>query len=134
MAVICERVLQEKDGVLSLIRIVDRFFVYGTPKEMPLSVVQGTFVIAMKSGFHRGKLEIKLRGTTPSGKPMPGGEFPVLFEGDDRGIGIVAPFQFALDEEGLYWLDVVLEEATITRIPMRVVYQRLAQTAVPSQS
>jgi hypothetical protein len=135
MAVICERVLQEKDDVLSLIRVVDRFFVHGTAKEMPPSVVQGNIVITMKSGFYKGKLEIKLRGATPSGKPLPEREFPVLFEGDYRGIGIVAPFQLTLDEEGLYCFDVLLEDATITRVPMRVVYQRLAlaQTAVPPQ-
>jgi hypothetical protein len=134
IAVICERVLQEKDGVLSLIRVIDRFFVHGGAKEMPPSAVQGNIVIAMKSGFQKGTLYIKLRGSTPSGKPLPEREFPVLFEGDDRGVGIVAPFQLTLDEEGVYWFDVLLEDATITRIPMRIVYQRLAQTAVPPQS
>jgi hypothetical protein len=134
MAVICDRVLQESGGVLSLIRVVDRFFVSGPPKEMP--PISGTLVIALKSGFQRGKMYIKVRPRTPSGKALPEQEFPVLFEGDDRGIGIVAPFALVVDEEGLYWFDVFAEENLVTRIPMRVVYQRLAQTqtAPPPES
>ena len=127
MALICERVLQERDGVVSLIRVVDRFYVHGTAKEMPQSQITGTLMIGMKSGFQRGKMHVKVKLRTPSGKELPEQEFPVLFEGEDRGIGVIAPFNLGVDEEGLYWFDVFLEENLITRIPIRVVYQRRAQ-------
>ncbi len=127
-ALICERVLQEADGVLSLIRVVDRFFVRGKDKDMPTSRIAGNLVIGMKSGFYRGKMYIRIRPNTPSQEVLPTQDFPVLFEGEDRGVGIVAPFKLDVKEEGLYWFDVLIEDQVITRIPMRVVYQPVAQT------
>ncbi len=56
-------------------------------------------------------------------------EFPVLFEGQDRGVAIVAPMTLVLDEEGLYWFDVTFEEKLVTRIPLRVLYQRVGQSS-----
>jgi hypothetical protein len=128
LAVICERVLQEPDGVLSLIRVVDRFYVRGKEKDMPMTRIEGSLVIGMKSGFCRGKYYITIRANTPSDETLPAQEFPVLFEGDDRGIGLVAPFKLDVKEEGLYWFDVLLQEQIITRILMRVVYQPTART------
>ena len=134
MALLCDRVLQERDGVLSLIRVVDRFTIPGTTKEMPPSPLQTTLVIAFKSGATTGKHTVKLRPVKPSGESMPEQEFPALFEGRDRGIGIVAQIAFMLDEEGLYWIDVFFEEAVVTRIPMMVLYQRVAQASRPEAS
>ena len=62
---------------------------------------------------------------------MPEQEFPTLFEGRDRGVGIVAQIGFILDEEGLYWIDVFFREAIVTRIPMMVLYQMVAQISHP---
>lgn len=131
MAVLCERVLQEKDGVLSLIRIVDRFTISGTDREMPRSPIQVTAAIAFKSGFAQGKYFVKLRPHTPSGKILAEQEFPVLFEGADRGVGIVAQMGLVAEEEGLYWIDVLLQEVVVTRMPLRVLYQRAGPIAPP---
>ena len=57
---------------------------------------------------------------------MPAIEFPVNFEGDDdRGINIVANINFAVQEEGLYWFTVLLENQSVTRVPLRILYQRI---------
>lgn len=128
LAILCDRVLQEKDGVMSLIRVVDRFNVSGTEREMPPSPVQTTLVVVLKSGDYDGKGHIKVRPQAPSGKLVMEREFPVLFEGQDRGVGIVASITFMLDEEGLYWIDVLFEDAVMTRIPLRVVYHWVGQT------
>lgn len=133
MAVLCERVLQEKDGVLSLIRIVDRFWVPGTQREMQPSPIQFTAAILFKSGFAEGKYFIRLRPHTPSGKMLAEQEFPVLFEGADRGVGVVAQMGLIAEEEGLYWIDVLLQETVVTRMPLRVLYQRAGPTAPPEK-
>ena len=133
MAVLCERVLQERDGVLSLIRIVDRFTVVGVSKEMAPSPLQTTLVIVFKSGATTGKHIIRIRPIPPSGNAMPEQEFPALFEGRDRGVGIVAQIGFVLNEEGLYWIDVYFEDAIVTRIPMMVLYQRVPQASHPGE-
>ena len=126
MAVLCEKVLQEKDGVLSLVRIVDRFITHGETPEMPPKVIDATLVVVFKSGSASGKHIIKIRLEKPSGLVMPAREYPVLFEGEDRGVGIVSQMSLVLDEEGLYWIDVLFEESVVTRIPLRVLYQRVA--------
>ena len=131
MALLCERVLQERDGVISLIRVVDRFMVPGVSREMQPSPLQTTLVIGFKSGAATGKHVIRIRPVTPSGMALPEQEFPVLFEGRDRGPGIVAQIGFMLNEEGLYWIDVLFEDSVVTRIPMMVLYQRVAQASGP---
>lgn len=130
-AVFCEKVLQERDGVMSAIRIVDRFQFSGTEKEMAPKTLNATLLLIFKSGFFRGKLSIKLSPKSPSGKQLPELEFPALFEGDDRGVGIVAAMGFVAQEEGLYWFDVLLQEQLITRIPLRVLYHTLTRSGSP---
>jgi len=126
MAILCERVLREADGVISVIRVFDRSMVTGPTEEMPPTNIPLTLVISFKSGFMRGKGVVRLNPKSPSGKDLPGLQFPVLFEGDDdRGIAIVATLGFLVQEEGLYWFDVLVQEEVVTRIPLRVLYQRV---------
>ena len=56
---------------------------------------------------------------------MPETTMPLLFEGEERGVQIFVNLNMQVTEEGLYWFDVLLEGATITRVPLRVIYQRL---------
>ena len=57
---------------------------------------------------------------------MPEIEHPVLFEGSERGTGLVAPTTLRVDQEGLYWFDVMFEDTMVTRIPLRILYQMVA--------
>lgn len=127
LAVLCEKVLHEQDGVLSLIRMVDRYSIPEPQKGKPPMPIQPTAVILFKAGFATGKYYIKLKIHTPSGKILPAQEFPVLFEGNDRGAGIVAIMNLTLDEEGLYWIDVNLQDsaAPVTRIPLRILHLKV---------
>ena len=63
---------------------------------------------------------------TPSGKQLPPiVETNALFEGDERGTITAGPLPLIATEEGLYWFDVYVEEDLLTRIPLRLIYQRL---------
>jgi hypothetical protein len=127
MALFCEKVLREADGVLSVIRIVDRFTVNGVTPEMPPQPMAFTIVISFKAGFMRGKQTLAIRPKSPTGVDLPAMEFPVLFEGDDdRGVALAFPIQWVPPEEGLYWWDVYLNQELVTRMPLRVLYQRMA--------
>ncbi len=127
IAVFCEKVLQEQDGVLSVIRVIDRFIVAGATPEIGPTVLQFTILISFKSGFLRGKQNISLRPKSPSGVDLPSMDFPVLFEGDDdRGVNLGAGINFVVNEEGLFWFDVYLADELVTRMPLRVIYQRMA--------
>ena len=131
VATFCEKLLREADGVLSLIRMFDRFNITGEAKEMPPSPLKFMVVISFKSGFMRGKQKIWLRPISPTGKDLPAMEFPILFEGDDdRGAALAFEINWTVEEEGVYWWDVYLNEEMVTRMPLRVAYQKI-QTAIP---
>jgi hypothetical protein len=126
LAVLCEKVLKEADGVMSVIRVIDRFTVNGATPEMPPQVLPFMIAIIFKAGFMRGKQTIAIRPKSPTGVDLPAMEFPILFEGDDdRGVGMVFPIQWVPPEEGLFWWDVYLNQELVTRMPLRVIYQRM---------
>jgi hypothetical protein len=129
MAVFCEKVLEDKDGVLSAIRIVDRFFLTASgpaaPEKMPPTPFQFSALLAFKSGFARGSYTVRLRPRTPSNVPLPEQSVPILLEGEDRGAYVHMQLNMTIKEDGLYWFDVSLGESLVTRMPLRVVYQRL---------
>ncbi len=132
IAAFCEKVLEEKDGVLSLIRVVNRITVRGSGREMPKLPVNLVLVVSFKSGFMRGKTAIRVKPFTPRGQQLPVIEFPALFEGDDRGVNFVYGLTVMTEEEGLYWFDICVEDEQVTRLPLRVIYLP-APTAGPAQ-
>jgi hypothetical protein len=124
VATFCEKVLRESDGVSSIIRMIDRFNVQGTTEEMQPIVLQFMIYISFKSGFLRGKQKVSLRPQSPKGVEMPAMDIPVLFEGDDdRGPAIAFQVGWAVQEEGLFWWDLYLNDELVTRMPLRVDYQ-----------
>lgn len=129
-AVFCEKVLQEKDGVVSLIRVVDRliFMASGAepPEKMPPMTLTTTAFLAFKSGIAKGSSTIKLVPIDPDGKRMTQEALlPVFFEGDDQGSNVTLNLTLQMKQEGLYWFEVYLDERLVTRMPLRVVYQRM---------
>ena len=123
----CEKVLTEQDGVLSVIRIVDRVTVTSAgpdvPDEMPPTQLNLSAVVSFRSGSARGRYTVRLRPEDPSGVQLPVLEMPVHFEGEERGANLVISFNMLAEHEGLYWIDVLFREDLITRIPLRVIYQ-----------
>ncbi len=126
-AVICERVLEEKDGVKTAIRMFDRTTQTAIgpspPKEMTAFNKEFTILIRFKSGSARGPIPLRLDMVKPSGELGPAQDITVNFEGEeDRGVDLVMPVQMTIDMAGLYWFDVYLDDVRITRMPLRVVY------------
>jgi hypothetical protein len=129
IACVCQTALQEANSALSVIRIMDRVQVLGTAAQMQPQPLQNlSLVIVLKSGALRETHQLKIQPVTPSGAELPVSETSALFEGEDRGIGIVTPLTLVATESGLYWIDVYLEEQLLTRIPLRVLYNRVQVT------
>ncbi len=129
-ALICERVLVEQDGVLSIIRIVDRLIRHAPadgPDELEAFSQELQIVLLMKSGAARGRFELTIGVEKPSGEQGETISVPVHFEGEDRGVQVTMPVSFEADQEGLYWFDIGFEGERLTRMPLRVVYQRDAR-------
>ena len=127
-AVFCERILKEADGVASLIRIVDRVMIQASgpqpPEKMPPTRLALWAYLAFKSGFAKGSFTISVKAQSPSGKVLPPVLLPIFLEGDDRGASVAFQLNLDADEDGLYWFDISMGERLITRMPLRIVYQR----------
>ena len=129
-AVFCENVIEGKDGVLSLIRIIDRTTITatgpGAPEKMPPTTINAHMVLTFKSGFAKGSFAVKIKPQAPDGSRLPDVTVPMHLEGDDRGQNIILRIGMVGDQEGVYWFDVMLGDSLVTRMPFRLVYQRLA--------
>lgn len=126
-ALLCEKVLEEKNGVKSAIRIIDRITRTAVGPNPPLEMEPFTYPVVLllkfKSGWARGVHTVKIQPAKPSGELMPEIVNSVLFEGEeDRGIDIVGNVVFKLDQTGIYWIHIYLDDMKVTQIPLRVIY------------
>jgi hypothetical protein len=141
-AFFCEKVLQESDGVLSAIRIVDRWNISGPTETLAgPAVIQASLLLMFKSGIYRGNAQLTVTPISPqTSARMQAIVVPVLFEGeDDKGINITAPIAFPIQELGTYWFEVqlagqALAQRILTAIPMRVAYLQIGPMAAAPQN
>ncbi len=127
-AVFCERVLHEKDGLLSIIRIIDRV-IHGTigagaPETLQPFTYPLTAVIMLKAGDARGTCQVRLDWEEPSGLVTKGPSVSALMEGEDRGQNLILNLQMNFKEAGLYWFRLYVDDTLLTQLPFRVVYTR----------
>src|SRR5712692_8180794 len=82
-ALLCEKVLQEKDETIRIIRMVDCIAVtvnaLSSPETIQTTTISLNALISLKSGSARGRGAIKWRVETPSGLRLPDQLLPVLF-------------------------------------------------------
>jgi len=123
-ALLCEKVLEEKNGTLSIIHIADRmgYRTVGMPEGMrPATQVSG--LVCLKSGPVTGEHVIKIFVENPVGKRQEIYSMPVKLMGKDHGQNIIVNMTFAIEHDGLYWFDVVFDDEVLTRIPLMVVQE-----------
>jgi hypothetical protein len=126
LATICERYILEPDGALTLFRVVDRFTVTGITPEMPITSISFNLIVSFKAGDFRGPLDLFLCIQSPSAGPVQELRIPVVFEApEEKAAQMVGQVTVSAAEPGLYWILVKLGEEEYTRIPFRIVYQRL---------
>ena len=126
-ALLCERVLEEKDGVLSAIRIVDRWTVPRPPAhsdEQIAALLSPVIFVLLKAGEATGSHTISVNMSSPNGDQDEGIAYPFELEGEDRGINLVIPALLEIQQEGLYWFNVRIDGVLVTRIPLRVAWQQ----------
>lgn len=126
-AFICEKILEEKDGVKSAIRIIDRVThtVVGPkpPQKMESFDYDVTLFVSLKSGEQRGPLTLRITLVKPSGESPKPLEQTIVFEGEeDRGVNVVVKMRIKFDVPGIYWFQIYLKDVCLTRVPLRVIY------------
>ena len=129
VAAFCEQVIEDKSGVLSLIRIVDRldFIIQGpnAPEEMPVSNLNLTLVLTLKSGDARGSHEVKIVPELPSGETLSPSILSVHLEGGNRGADLISKFDMPLAMPGVYWFKIYIDGEFLTQTPIEVIYTRV---------
>ena len=127
-AFFCERVLQEQDGVITPIRIVDRLLIHHLgitrshkfPLKNPIQTI--ALVVGLKSGEYKGKGKITIEGKYPSGKPLSPKslEADVELSGPDGGANLIFNLGLPYSEAGTYWFDIYFNKRLLTRTPLNV--------------
>jgi hypothetical protein len=127
VAVLCEKVLEEKDGVKSAIRIVDRVTRSAVGPKPPVDMqpfnYELTLFLKFKSGWARGSQSLTIEIAKPSGETTKAIQQTIFFEGEeDRGIDIVGNLKIKFELTGIYWFHIYLNDEHITQIPLRIIY------------
>jgi hypothetical protein len=129
VATLCEQVLEEKTGMLSLIRIIDTITHTearpDAPEDMPPITYPMKMVIKVKSGRARGRHDLKIVPELPSGETKSPLTRSIQMEGEERGANNIINMLFTFTIEGLYWFNIYLDDSLVTRIPMRIKYNRI---------
>jgi hypothetical protein len=121
-ALLCEKVLQEKDESVTLMRIIDKLQdrVEGLPMGVhPAVAIQG--FLSLKSGSVTGEHTVKVVVERPNGDRKEVFEYPTNFLGKDQGQSIILQMGLGITLDGLYWFDVLFDEEVLTRIPLMVI-------------
>jgi len=131
-AFLCERVLTEKDGVQSYVRVVDSFIAQLAPTARSRGLFPVFLAIILKSGEAKGKYSLTVRMNAPSGKVISlGDEIPAVLTGGEHGVNVNVQMLIDVEEEGLYGIDVLIDGEVLTRVPFRVRLERVERLELP---
>lgn len=126
VACICERVLREEDGVLSAIRITDKFILRGPEAEpSEVGLVQTTALVMLRAGDLEGPSEVALQVHSPTGKKSKTPHrFPILLQGKTRGpnhgANLIVDLLVPAGELGHYKLDILWNGSLLREIPFEI--------------
>lgn len=130
LATFCDQVIEDKTGVLSVIRIVDQLTLSvksgeGVPDELPPGAgFNSTFAVGLKAGEARGRQTVQIIVEHPDGSRHPGPELQVHFsQGPTSGANVVLKLGLILSTTGLYWTNVLVNGRLVTRVPLDVRYE-----------
>jgi hypothetical protein len=134
-ALICERVLQEKDGVLSAIRIIDRiirnFYGPNPSSKMDPFPYDLTMLFVIKPGEFPGNHLLSIDPVKPTNERLPPIRRTILLEPPaDRGANFVLNAVLPVDTAGMWRFEVRLDDRLVVQIPLNVMY--LPQPSSPA--
>ena len=127
LGTICERVLQETDGVLSLIRIVDTFTITITGKEPPERLPSGSKLLTILMswvgglGSHEAAFNIISPGGETQRSPR---SWSFTLNAINQGHNIIVTLPVRIAKQGVYWIEFILNDQVKSRIPFQVLYER----------
>jgi uncharacterized protein DUF6941 len=128
-AALCEQVLQEPDGVISLIRVVDKVTSTDVDTErpgvMPSFPVTLTLALLLKAGDAQGRsFTLRLQPIDPGGKVIASSELPLRFAASPAaGATFLVRLALVVNQPGQHWIRVTLDDEPFTRVPLLIEHQ-----------
>jgi hypothetical protein len=150
-AVLCEKVLEEKDGTMTVVRIINRLYLMvartnergqeSEPHDQPSPGDLGfplplTAFISFRAIEPTGSHDLRVVAHSPTGKIHEMGTYrsAVQFKQSNQMFNLVLRLGLQAREEGLYWFDVLLDDRTVTRMPLQIVFGHPPPTSSTSES
>jgi hypothetical protein len=133
VASVCEKVLQETDGVFSVIRLVDTLTLkqqqLAPPPDLPtdakpvaaVQILNLNLFVSLRAGGVIGthRLGFEMRDPHDKITELPGG-MPVVLNGEN-GTNYVLTFGLPLNSPpGQYWFDVLWDGDVLTTVPLKL--------------
>jgi hypothetical protein len=135
IATACDNILAEADGVLSVIRIVDRYAITALHQfkdqfrdadiALPIKAL-----ICLKSGDFQGEGELSLKIQLPDAtrKDFPE-KWTLLMEGEEKGVNINLEFGMSSKHIGLSWIEIYWNNEFLSKFPIRLSLDESQQKA-----
>ncbi|MDT4953581.1 MAG: hypothetical protein QOJ02_1719 [Acidobacteriota bacterium] len=125
-AVFCEKVLDEKDNILSAIRIIERLtveFIQPVPPDPSPVMIETMILIKFATVGIEGEYNLHLKMRNPAGKESELVSLPIIVKTENPGFNFKASVSIGLTVEGFYWLLVYLDDKFFTQTPLEVVFR-----------
>lgn len=128
IAAICQQANQDQYGSLNLMNLVEQL-VAGSdnpdaPEEMPGFRFDADLVIVFASGEASGERTVTIIAEAPDGERLPPVDQMIFLRGEDARSTILSSLSLDITQVGVYWFDIQLDGRLVTRIPLRVGYER----------
>ena len=136
-AVFCENVIDEKDGMISVVRIVDGCSISineDAPPDFPSKAnpirISQSALIVIRTGDSPGKHNLKLIVQSPPGKrkAQPVQEVNLTPE-QNGGANVKINAILEAFSPGMFWFDVYIDGKRVTRMPYNLQIKRVTSTA-----
>jgi len=124
-ALICQHILEEKDGTLSVIRIADKYIAeppseVGTQENQLVPAIPINMLIVVR-GTGPGPHSIGIKPILPSGTPLTQREVPIELSSPGHSHNLILRSVLGLVEgSGLYWFEVFLDKELCFRVPLQI--------------
>lgn len=127
-AALCQRAQQDQYGALNIINVLEQLYVSAddpnAPEIMPTFRFQANLIIALASGTLIGERTLTVVPVEPAGERLEPVSQVVEFKGEDHRVTMISNLSMDITQEGVYWFDVLLDDQPVTRIPLRIRYER----------
>jgi hypothetical protein len=136
-AFFCDKVLEGDNDAMSAITIRDIYTVVLAPGDLAHPDQRVPVSLNALLGFKSGKVTedrtLQLVLKSPARKKKVVYEHTLPFRGGEQGVNIKVNVRMQIKTQGLYWMDVVVDGARLTSMPLKIVFMTMEQFAQMGQ-